>query len=357
MGHVGSGGASHEFRRRSRDERRPEPPGACHHLGIEVKPARPGNPGAKIAERSFATLSRAVDDRPELAGAHAGHAPGASPGSGVRAVPIAEAVRVIEREVARHNREPGRRSQGARGRFHEAVFKAGLKGRATAAPRRLARLVHADPPRWIGMDGEWTARSGAGPTRRRRGGRHHERGRVWIGRDPADLHAPAVAFDPATGRCIGPRLEAVVPGAYGSLDAARRPALAAHGGPFVVVDGVRHLAPDALEWLRAIREAARTPMAFVGDLALERAVRAIPPRWGRAGAPGDPARAAPRRADEAALARAAGLDEPRVRRALEGVARLAGGVRHARAVLDGARAPSPATARWSRATCGPPSPT
>ena len=145
-GHVVAGGAVHKFRRRSRDERRPEPPGACHHLGIELTFALPGRGRSKAAERTFATLSRPVDDRSEFTGAHAGHAPGASPGPGVRSLPIAEALRIIEREVGRHNREPGRRSQGARGRSYEAVFKAGLMDRATrratAAQLRLAGLVY-----------------------------------------------------------------------------------------------------------------------------------------------------------------------------------------------------------------------
>lgn len=101
---------------------------------------------------------------------------------------------------------------------------------------------------------------------------------------------------------------------------------------FVVVDEAQHLAPDALEWLRAIREEARTPVAFVGDLALERAVRAIPQLWSRMARP--VILRAPSREDVAELARPAGLDEPRILRALEGVARRAGGLRNVRAVLD-----------------------
>ena len=101
---------------------------------------------------------------------------------------------------------------------------------------------------------------------------------------------------------------------------------------FVVVDEAQHLAPDALEWLRAISEEAQTPVAFVGDLALERAVRAIPQLWSRMARP--VILRAPSREDVAGLARAADLDEPRILRALEGVARLAGGLRNVRAVLN-----------------------
>jgi putative transposase len=88
-GHLVAGGAQHRFRTHGRRPDAPTPPGVCEHLGIATTFALPGNARAKIAERSFATLSRVVDDRPEFAGAHAGHAPGASPTAQVRPVPIA----------------------------------------------------------------------------------------------------------------------------------------------------------------------------------------------------------------------------------------------------------------------------
>ena len=146
----------------------------------------------------------------------------------MRPVPVADALRVIEREMARHNCEPGRRSQGARGRSYEQVFNTGLKGRvirrATAEQLRLARLVYTSAAvsrhGQVKVDGTLYG----GPETQELLLRHHKRGRVWIGRDPADLHAPAVAFDPADGRLICDRLEAIVLGAYGSLDGARRAA-------------------------------------------------------------------------------------------------------------------------------------
>lgn len=76
----------------------------------------PGNAQAKTAERSFAILSREIDDRPEFKGAHAGHAPGSRPEGDVRPVAVDEAMRILDREVARHNQETGRRGQGSIGR-------------------------------------------------------------------------------------------------------------------------------------------------------------------------------------------------------------------------------------------------
>ena len=92
------------------------PLGICHHLGIEMTFATPGNGQAKYAERAFAVMSRRIDGRPEFAGAHAGHEPGAAPGPNIKPVPLALAMQVLEREVARHNALAGRRGQGMRGR-------------------------------------------------------------------------------------------------------------------------------------------------------------------------------------------------------------------------------------------------
>lgn len=90
-GHLVAGGVGRAFRTGGRAADAPTPPGICQHLGIETIHALPGNAQAEIAERVFATVSRSVDDRPELAGAHAGHAPGAAPGT----PPIAPAHHVV----------------------------------------------------------------------------------------------------------------------------------------------------------------------------------------------------------------------------------------------------------------------
>ncbi|NCU21225.1 hypothetical protein EOM89_10975, partial [Candidatus Falkowbacteria bacterium] len=133
-GHLVAGGVDFKWRGKGAAKPGVRPLGVCYHLGIEVKFAIPKNAKAKIAERTFATLSRVVDDRPEFRGAHAGHAPGATPDKLVKPVPLELAVALIEREIARHNREEGRKGQGARGRSYEQVFRAGLAERVLRKP-------------------------------------------------------------------------------------------------------------------------------------------------------------------------------------------------------------------------------
>ncbi|WP_425466775.1 transposase domain-containing protein [Pararhodobacter zhoushanensis] len=99
-------------------------PGICKFMGIRLHFALPSGPDhsggkSKIAERVFATLSRALDGRPEFKGAYAGHKPGARAAGSVRPVERAEALRIIDREVRRYNGKTGRRSQGANGRSYE----------------------------------------------------------------------------------------------------------------------------------------------------------------------------------------------------------------------------------------------
>jgi putative transposase len=116
-GHLIAGGVDHKFRNAATNAGL-RPLGICHHLGIDLKFAMPGNPQAKIAERVFATLSRCLDDRPEFQMAHAGHNPGASPSAEVIPVPLETVESVVAREINRYNVETGRRSQGANGRSY-----------------------------------------------------------------------------------------------------------------------------------------------------------------------------------------------------------------------------------------------
>jgi len=85
-GHLVAGGAVHKFRNAKTKMQGVKPLGICHHLGIAIHFALPGNGQAKPAERCFASLSRVIDDRPEFKGAHAGHKPGAAPDA--RVVPV-----------------------------------------------------------------------------------------------------------------------------------------------------------------------------------------------------------------------------------------------------------------------------
>lgn len=119
-----------------------KPLGVCFHLGIDLTFAIPENARAKIAERTFAALSRVIDDRPEFRGAHAGHAPGAAPGRDVVPVPFSVMEAVVRREIDRHNREAGRKGQGAAGRSYEQIFQAGLATRIIRKPTK-AQLYYA----------------------------------------------------------------------------------------------------------------------------------------------------------------------------------------------------------------------
>lgn len=81
-GHLVAGGAVHRFRNSGARVEGVKPLGICHHLGIALHFALPGNAQAKIAERTFASLSRSIDDRPEFKGAHAADAACGGQGAG-----------------------------------------------------------------------------------------------------------------------------------------------------------------------------------------------------------------------------------------------------------------------------------
>jgi putative transposase len=224
-GHVVAGGVCRAVRTGGRA---PTPPGICQHLGIRTAFALPGNAKAKIAERAFATLSRCADDRPEFAGAHAGHAPNAAPGPDVVPVPIAKVEALYRREVARHNHEAGRTSQVALARSYWDVLEAGptrrITRRPTACQLYLARLVY----RLVAVDRfgrvKVQRRTYGGPETQDTLLRFHGGGkRVQIGRDPDDLGQPALAWD-MDGRLICEGIEPIRPGAYGSVDGIRQAA-------------------------------------------------------------------------------------------------------------------------------------
>lgn len=226
-GHLVAGGMPHRFRN-SGAAKVLKPFGICKIMGIDLHFALPKNAQAKIAERTFASLSRVADDRPEFKGAHAGHAPGASASRDVVPVPIDRALAVYGREIARHNSEAGRRAQGARGRSYAAVFEAGLAERTmrrpTARQLYLAGLVWK--PVAVDRNGQVTVDGWVygGPETQEALLRHLGTGqKVLFGRDPDDYSAPGLAFD-ADGTRICEGVEAIQRGAYGSVDGAREAA-------------------------------------------------------------------------------------------------------------------------------------
>lgn len=194
-------------------------------MGIKLHFALPGNGQAKIAERTFATLSRVIDDRPEFKGAHAGLAPGASPGAKVGPIPVQAALDVLRREVLRHNREIGRRAQGAQGRSYELVFRDGLALRVmrkpTARQLYLSGLIYnpvaVDRFGMVKKHG-WIYGS---PLTQDALLHFHGKGRrILLGRDPDDFSAPAIAFDD-NGNLICEGIEPVQVGPYGSVEGIR----------------------------------------------------------------------------------------------------------------------------------------
>lgn len=226
-GHLVAGGNVHRFRNAGAKLAAVKPLGICHHLDIRLHFALPKNAQAKIAEWTFATLSRVIDDRPEFAGAHAGHAPGTSPSPNVKPVPFEVAEAVIRREIERHNHETGRRSQGAHGRSYDEVFQAGLVGRfkrkATRYQLRLASMIYTPVAvdRWgrVTVD-TWTY---GGPETQADLLPFFGKGRVLLGRNPDDFSEAAMAFD-EDGRLICDGIEPVNKGAYDSKDGVREAA-------------------------------------------------------------------------------------------------------------------------------------
>lgn len=228
--HLVNGGNGFQFRNGGKPNEGNQPPGICKILGIRVHFALPSGPDhsggkAKIAERVFATLSRALDDRPEFKGAHAGHKPGASAKDGVKPIPRDEALRIIDREVRRYNAEKGRRSQGANGRSYEQVFREGLAERQirkpTARQLYLAGLVYK--PVAVDRFGQvrihgWTY--GGASTQNALLEFHRAKKRVMLGRDPDDFSAPAVAFDD-NGDLICEGIEPIKAGPYISVQGIR----------------------------------------------------------------------------------------------------------------------------------------
>jgi putative transposase len=228
-GHLVAGGAVHKFRNSASSMALSgvKPLGICHHLGIAIHFATPRNGQAKIAERSFASLSRVIEDRPEFKGAHAGHSAGASPDGDVRPIALEEARRIIEREVNRYNAETGRRGQGMRGRSYREVFEAGMKLRqrrvATARQLYLAGLIYTpvavDRFGRVTVD-DWTY--GDPDTQEALLDYHKpkEKVRILLGRNPDDFDQPALAYDEA-GNQICDGIQPVKRGAYGSVDGIR----------------------------------------------------------------------------------------------------------------------------------------
>lgn len=227
-GHLVAGGNIHRFRNSRMKSASLPIPGICQQLGITLKFALPANAKAKIAERTFASLSRVIANRPEFDGAHAGHGPGQATGSPEGAVSLNVAETIIRREVDRYNAETGRRSQGARGRSYDQVFADSLADRICIKPTRqqlyLAGLIYT--PCSVDRHGQvkvdnWVYGS---PLTQEALLPYHGKGRqILLGRDPDDFTAPALAYS-ENGRLICRDIEYVARSPYASKAGIREAA-------------------------------------------------------------------------------------------------------------------------------------
>lgn len=224
-GHLVAGGNVHRFRNSRKDQSGVQPVGICYHFGIRIRFALPGNAQAKIAERTFATLSRLMDDRPEFKKAHAGHSPGAAPDKNVQPVAWETVQTIIRREIDRHNNETGRQSQGARGRSYKQVFAESAETRISRIPTRrqlyLASLIYT--PHTVNRHGQIMVKKrvyGGPETHDALLTYHGNKQRILWGRDPEGLSAGALAFDD-NGHLICEAIQAIERGTCDNMDGIR----------------------------------------------------------------------------------------------------------------------------------------
>lgn len=152
-----TGGAPTRFRFKITDE---DIPGLLILMGIEIKWATPYSGQSKPIERAFRDLCDRIAKHPAFEGAYTGHKVDAKPENyRDRAIPLEEFRKVLDREVAKHNARPDRRSPVAMGKSFNEVFNAGYKTapirKATDEQRRLW-LLRAEGIKAHSKNGEIT---------------------------------------------------------------------------------------------------------------------------------------------------------------------------------------------------------
>lgn len=109
------------FRRRFKIKE-DDPVGLFVQVGSEIHFTKPRHGQSKPIERAFGTLSRYISKAPECAGAYTGNSPENKPANyGARAIPLADLIKVVEREVHRFNHDPALNSRG-NGRSRAEIF-------------------------------------------------------------------------------------------------------------------------------------------------------------------------------------------------------------------------------------------
>lgn len=88
-----------------------DPDGAFKRLGIEFHWTRTAHGQSKPIERAFRDLAERISKHPEFSGAYLGNNPVNKPGNyGTKVVPVAKVAEIAEKEILRHNQQPGRRT-------------------------------------------------------------------------------------------------------------------------------------------------------------------------------------------------------------------------------------------------------
>lgn len=138
-----TGGAKSRFRFKIKPE---EPTGLLTGLGVRIHWALPFRGQSKPIERGFRDLCDSISKHPACEGAYTGNNPMAKPENyGSKAVEWQRFVELVDKGIALHNAQPGRRTEMAQGRSFDEVFAASYAaapiGKATPEQLRMALLA------------------------------------------------------------------------------------------------------------------------------------------------------------------------------------------------------------------------
>ena len=138
-----TGGAKSRFRFKIAED---EPTGLLTGLGIKIHWAMPYRGQSKPIERAFRDLCDTIAKHPAMAGAYTGNNVDAKPDNyGDKAIDFEVFKRFVEKGIAAHNKQQGRRTEMARGRCFDDVFEESYArapiGKATEEQLRLALLT------------------------------------------------------------------------------------------------------------------------------------------------------------------------------------------------------------------------
>lgn len=143
-----SGDVPHRFRFKRRPE---DAQGIFPALDVAVHFTNLYSGQSKPIERGFRDFAQDIARLPEFEGAYVGNSPDNKPWNrhqkhgGGRAIPLADFLRILDREIAAHNARPGRKAPVCRGRSFDDTFADSYAAapirQATAVQRRLMLLA------------------------------------------------------------------------------------------------------------------------------------------------------------------------------------------------------------------------